>query len=45
MVHQSTNLNDFLVLVPCCAVLLLVALLVGGVLLVLKLMPHHQPER
>lgn len=38
MVEQSTNLQDFLVLVPCCGALLFVALVVGGVVLALKLM-------
>lgn len=43
MVEQSTNLQDFLILVPCCAVLLFVALIVGGVLLMLHMM--GKPEQ
>lgn len=42
MVEQSANLQDFLVLVPCCAVLLFVALAVGGLLFVVHLMGTPQ---
>jgi hypothetical protein len=38
MVEQSVNLNDFLLLVPCCAVALFLALAVGGVLFMVHLM-------
>lgn len=38
MVNQSANLQDFLILGPCCAVLLFVLLAVGAVLLVLNRM-------
>jgi hypothetical protein len=43
MVEQSTNLQDFLILVPCCGVLLFVALTVGGILLMLHLMGKPKP--
>lgn len=45
MVEQSTNLQDFLVLVPCCAVLLFVVLVVGGLFLVIHLMGSPQQRR
>lgn len=46
MVEQSVNLQDFLILLPCCAVLLFAALAVGGVLLMLHLMgTPGQPQR
>lgn len=35
---QSVNLNDFLILVPCCGVLLFAAFAIGGVLLMVHLM-------
>lgn len=38
MVEQSVNLQDFLLLIPCCAVALFVALAVAGVFLMLHLM-------
>lgn len=38
MIERSTNLNDFLLLVPCCGALLFAALVVGGVLLALQWM-------
>jgi hypothetical protein len=45
MVNQSANLQDFLVLGPCCGVLLILTLVVGGVLLMLRTMSHPaKPE-
>ena len=44
MVEQSANLQDFLILVPCCAVLLFVALAVGGVFLMLHMMGTPQQQ-
>jgi len=45
MVEQSVNLNDFLILVPCCAVVLFAAVAIGGVLFMVHLMggPERRP--
>ena len=45
MVNQSVNLQDFLVLGPCCGVLLLLVLVVGGILLMLRTMSRPPSER
>jgi hypothetical protein len=45
MVEQSVNLNDFLLLVPCCGVLVFLALAVGGVLLMVHLMGSPEQAR
>jgi hypothetical protein len=45
MVEQSVNLNDFLLLVPCCAVALFLALAVGGVLFMVHLMGTPEQAR
>lgn len=44
MVEQGTNLNDFLLLLPCCGALLIMALLVGGVLLLTQVMKAPEPS-
>jgi hypothetical protein len=38
MIEQSVNLNDFLLLVPCCGVLIFLVVVVGGVLFMVHLM-------
>lgn len=45
MVEQSTNLNDFLLLIPCCGALLFAAIVVGGVLLMLRWMGAPEPPQ
>jgi hypothetical protein len=45
VVEQSANYQDFLVLVPCCAVLLFVALAVGGLLFVVNAMGTPQQRK
>lgn len=46
MVETSVNLQDFLILVPCCAVILIVALAVGGLFFIIHLMgPPEQRKR
>lgn len=45
MVDQHTNLQDFLILLPCCGVLLFVALVVGGIFLMLHLMGPPQKNQ
>lgn len=44
MVERSANYQDFLVLVPCCAVLLILALVVGAVFLALHMMGTPQQQ-
>jgi hypothetical protein len=45
MVEQSANYQDFLVLVPCCAVILFVALTVAGLLFMVHLMGSPQQQK
>ncbi len=44
MVEQSANFQDLLLLVPCCAMILFVAVAVGGVLFLVHVMGTPQQQ-